>query len=228
MNNKSLLAIGVALALVILALGTVIYLLKPVGGVIDSPRKAMDGVINAMRAWGQNKIEIKVQNETIECKPIGELALRRVRIRSICVHESTAMLSTKRLIAHRSFDVKLGWDLHADLKIKVDQARKTVTIDAPEPKVLSVTGVEPQATIIHREDGLVNWLSPEDMSLVMKTLEQNARSGAEVTDAREDAKDDLRRYFSGMFAYENYTTTINFPRPRNSPATNSVFPPPAR
>ena len=225
MNNKLLLAIGVALAMVILALGAVIFLLKPVGGAIDAPRRAMDGIVSAMRAWGQNKIEIKVQNETLECKPIGELALRRVRVRSICVHESTALYSTKRLIAHRSFDVKLGWDLHADLKIKVDQSRKTVTIDAPEPKVLSVTGVEPEATIIHREDGIVNWLSPEDMALVMRTLEQNARNGAEVTDAREDAKEDLRRYFSGMFAYENYATTVNFPRSGRGTATNSIFPP---
>ena len=228
MNNKTLLAVGAAIALVILALGTVFYLLKPVGRVLETPRKAMDGVINAMKAWGQDKVQITVHNETLECKPITELALRRVRVRSICVHESTVHLSTKRLIAHRSFEVKIGWDLKAGLKLKVDPASKTVTIDAPEPKILSVTGIEPEATIIHREDGLVNWLSPEDMALVMRTLEQNARTGAEVAEASEEAKQDLLLYFSSMFAYENYTTTINFPRTRKTSDTNSFLLSPLR
>jgi len=221
MNSKSWIGIGVAIAIVVLAVGTVLYLLRPVGNSLDAPRRALDGAVNAMKSWGQNKIEVHVYNDTLECKPIGELALRRVRVRSICVQESTTLLSTKKLIAHRSFDVKIGWDLNTDLKIRVDAAKKTVTVDAPEPKVLSVTGVEPEAIILHREDGYVNKLTPEDMSTVMRILEQNARSGAEVSEARKEAKQDLVRYFGSIFSYENYTTTVNFPNSRNeSPPIN--------
>ena len=211
MNSKSWIGIGVAIAIVVLAVGTVLYLFRPVGGTIDAPRKVLDGAVSAVKSWGQNKIEVHVYNDTLECKPIGELALRRVRVRSICVQESTVHLSTKKLIAHRSFDIKIGWDLNTDLKIRVDAAKKTVTVDAPEPKVLSVTGVEPEAIILHREDGYVNKLTPEDMSTVMRILEQNARSGAEVSEARKEAKQDLVRYFGSIFSYENYTTTVNFP-----------------
>ena len=211
MNTKSLIGIGVAIAIVVLAVGTVLYLLRPMGGAIDAPRRAMDGAISAVKSWGQNKIEIHVYNDTLECKPIGELALRRVRVRSICVQESTAYLSTKKLIAQRSFDVKIGWDLNTDLKIRVDPVKKTVTVDAPEPKVLSVTGVEPEAIILHRADGVVNKLTPEDMAEVMRILEQNARSGSEVSEARKEAKQDLLRYFGSIFSYDNYATTVNFP-----------------
>lgn len=215
MNSKSWIGIGVAIAIVVLAVGTVLYLMRPVGGTIDAPRKVLDGAVSAVKSWGQNKIEVHVYNDTLECKPIGELALRRVRVRSICVQESTVHLSTKKLIAHRSFDIKIGWDLNTDLKIRVDAAKKTVTVDAPEPKVLSVTGVEPEAIILHREDGYVNKLTPEDMSTVMRILEQNARSGAEVSEARKEAKQDLVRYFGSIFSYENYTTTVNFPNSKS-------------
>lgn len=211
MNEKTWIAIGAAIAIVVLAVGTVMYLFRPVAGNLEAPRKVLDGAVSAVKSWGQNNIQIHVYNDTLECKPIGELALRRVRVRSICVQESTAMLSTKKLIAHRSFDVKIGWDLNNDLKIRVDAAKKTVTVDAPEPKVLSVTGVEPEAIILHREDGVVNKLTPEDMSTVMRILEQNARSGIEVSEARKEAKQDLARYFASIFSYDNYTTTVNFP-----------------
>ena len=122
--------------------------------------------------------------------------------------------------------MKIGWDLNTDLKIRVDRVKKTVTVDAPEPKVLSVTGVEPEAIIIHRADGVVNKLTPEDMAEVMRILEQNARSGAEVSEARKEAKQDLLRYFGSIFSYGNYTTTVNFPTSKgetliiNSPASS--------
>lgn len=224
MNTKPLIGIGVAIAIVVLAVGAVFYLLRPMGGAIDTPRRAIDSAVSAVKSWGQNKIEIRVFNDTLECKPIGELALRRVRVRSLCIQESTAYLSTKKLIAHRSFDVKIGWDLNTDLKIRVDPIKKTVTVDAPEPKVLSVTGIEPEAIIIHREDGVVNKLTPEDMAAVMRILEQNARVGSEVSEARKEAKQDLIRYFGSIFSYDNYTTTVNFPNSKgetliiNSPA----------
>ena len=230
MNTKSWIGIGVAIAIVVLAVGAVLFVLRPMGGAIDAPRQAIDSAVSAMKSWGQNKIEIRVYNDTLECKPIGELALRRVRVRSLCVQESTAYLSTKKLIAHRSFDVKIGWDLNTDLKIRVDRVKKTVTVDAPEPKVLSVTGVEPEAIILHREDGVVNKLTPEDMATVMRILEQNARTGSEVSEARKEAKQDLIRYFGSIFSYDNYITTVTFPSvSRETPIINSpASPPPDR
>ena len=227
MNSKAWIGIGVAIAIVVLAVGVVVYLLRPMGGAIETPRRALDGAISAVKSWGQNKIDIRVYNDTLECKPIGELALRRVRVRSICVQESTALLSTKKLIAHRSFDVKIGWDLNTDLKIRVDAAKKTVVVDAPEPKVLSVTGVEPEAIILHQEDGYVYKLTPNDMSTVMRILEQNARSGAEVSEARKEAKQDLVRYFGSIFSFDNYTTTINFPTGKQETQTINLLPSPS-
>jgi hypothetical protein len=76
----------------------------------------------------------------------------------------------------------------------------------------------------------VNKLTPEDMATVMRILEQNARSGSEVSEARKEAKQDLVRYFGSIFSYDNYTTTVNFPTSKGEPLiiNSPASPPPDR
>jgi Protein of unknown function (DUF4230) len=194
----------------ILAAGVVYYGMRPLGETLALPARAIDSVEKILSAWGQNKVTISVQNDILECKPIAEIALRNARVRSIVVHQTTVFGSSKKMIAHRAYDVKIGWDMKSDFKVAVNESTKTITVTASDPRVLSVTGVEPEAVIIHRDEGLVNKLTPEDMAVVMKTLDQNARESPDFGEAFSQARQDLQTLLSSVFGVTGFRTDVQF------------------
>jgi hypothetical protein len=202
--------IATTVSAAILAGGIVYYGMRPLGETLALPARAIDSVQKILAAWGQNKVTISVQNDILECKPITEIALRNARVRSIVVHQTTAFGSSKKMIAHRAYDVKIGWDMKSDFKVAVNDSSKTITVTASDPRVLSVTGVEPDAVIVHRDEGLLNKLTPEDMAVVMKNLEKNARESPDFGEAFSQARQDLQSLLSGIFSVTGFQSEMHF------------------
>jgi hypothetical protein len=182
----------------------------------------LDKVAGMVTNWGGDKVTVHVQGDSLGVKPIGELALAKIRVRSIVNYLDTRHLSTKRIIAHEAFDVKIGWDMNSDIAIVVHPATHTVVISAARPRILSVTHADEKPCILLSEDGVLNKLTPEDMVQVQNQLENGARASGDLREGANTAIDGFRRYFTALFQMEGYAVTFDFT------GTNSLYiPPPA-
>ena len=175
-----------------------------------TPKRLVNSLYDALVEIFQNKITVNVQNDTLRVKPIAELALADVRVRSIVDYGSKAYMSQKHMIAHESFDVKIGWDVKDDINFVTHPASHSVTISAKPPHVLSVVHVEEAPVILFQENGVLNKLTPEDMIEVQKRLEDGARNDDAVQSGLDMAINQLKEYFAGLFQMQNYTVTFDF------------------
>ena len=178
--------------------------------VCATPKRLVNSLSDVVVEIFQNKITVNVQNDTLRVKPIAELALADVRVRSIVDYGSKAYMSQKHMIAHESFDVKIGWDVKDDINFVTHPASHSVTISAKPPHVLSVVHVEEAPVILFQENGVLNKLTPEDMIEVQKRLEDGARNDDAVQSGLDMAINQLKEYFAGLFQMQNYTVTFDF------------------
>ena len=163
-----------------------------------------------LRNWGGSKVAVTVQSDSLGVKPIGELALAKIRVRAIVDYSDAAYGSTKRIIAHEAFDVKMGWDINSDIAIVVNREARTVRITAARPRVLSVTHADREPQILISEDGVLNKLTPQDMVKVQAQLEAGARASDDVREGMTMAMEEFKRYFTAIFQMEGYTVTFDF------------------
>jgi len=217
MNARQIFALGVSLGLLVLALTayqSCTRLAATPGRLADrlsdDYRWTLANAATALRNWGGNQVTVTVANDALGVKPISELALAKIRVRSIVDYSDATYGSTKRIIAHEAFDVKLGWDINSDMAIVVNRESHTVQIYAARPRVLSVTHADPEPHILLSEDGVLNKLTPDDMVTVQHQLEAGARTGEEVREGMTVATEDFKRYFTALFQMEGYRVLFDF------------------
>ena len=114
------------------------------------------------------------------------------------------------MIAHESFDIKIGWDMKDDISFVIHPASHSVSISAKSPHILSIMHIEKEPVILLREDGVLNKLTPEDMIEVQKQLEDGARNDDAVKSALDTAINQFQQYFTGVFQMQNYNVTFDF------------------
>ncbi len=217
MNARQIFAGGLSVVLVILALAVYQSCVRmaaapgQLAGALSSDYKwTLNRAAEVLRKWGGDQVAVTVQSDSLGVKPIGELALAKIRVRSIVDYSDAAYGSTKRIIAHEAFDVKLGWDINSDIAIVVNREARTVRISAARPRVLSVTHADREPQILLSEDGVINKLTPQDMVKVQAQLEAGARTSDEIREGMTVAMDDFKRYFTAIFQMEGYAVTFDF------------------
>jgi hypothetical protein len=94
---------------------------------------------------------------------------------------------------------KIGFDLAARFSASYDPSNRVVTIVLPEPKILSLETVNPEANYYLEEDGYLNWLTTADHQLILIQLKEKARNSAESTLAVGDAKRMIETRFRDLF-----------------------------
>jgi hypothetical protein len=97
---------------------------------------------------------------------------------------NTWMGSTKQVFISGTFVAKAGFDLNEKFSIKLENDTAYVTL--PEPIILSV---ESQGDIVYRdEQGIWNWVSPDDRTKATNAFITDARSYAERAAFVQDTK----------------------------------------
>ena len=199
MNAKQILALGA----VLVALAGLLVAYK----VMVKAAAVPESIIHSLFA---DKVTIHVQNDIMGVKPIGELALAKIRTRSIVDYVTAYLGSSKHIIAHQAFDVKIGWDVHSDISIVTNPEARTAHITASRPHLLSLTHVEKTPVLLLREDGVINKLTPEDMMEVQRQLENNAKVSEDLKSGCDMAMEQFQRYFTALFQMQKYTVTFEF------------------
>ena len=120
-------------------------------------------------------------------------------IREIVDYKKTDLHSTKRIIAEQAFVAKIGFDLAAKFSASYDPSNRVVTIVLPEPKILSLETVNPEANYYLEEDGYLNWLTTADHQQILIQLKEKARNGADSVLAVGDAKQMIETRFHDLF-----------------------------
>jgi len=192
--------------------GTVAVTILAVAGyeLITAPARMVNKCADVIKAWGQTKVTITSQNDCLEVKPAAELVFAKVRVRSILKYQTTVLGSTKIIIGHQAFDIRLGWDLNDSFKVTVQQANKTARIVAPPPKVLTVAGVEQMPVILYRDDGVINKLTPEDGFEFSRQLRSEAMKSADLNEARATAKEGFEKFFKCMFELQGLAVSFDY------------------
>ena len=210
MNKTLSVFIGIAVLIVVAAMAIHLAVVRPVTVVaekaVEAPGKIVEQVfdfgkhgIDAFKAIFQSQVNVVSTTTVCDATPIAELAVLQRNICEIIDYKKTDLHSTKRIIAEQTFVAKIGFDLAAKFSAAYDPSNQVVTIVLPEPKILSLETVNPEANYYLEEDGYLNWLTTADHQQILIQLKEKARNSAESTLAVGDAKRMMETRFRDLF-----------------------------
>jgi hypothetical protein len=210
MNKILAIFIGIALLIVAAAIAIHLAVVRPVTAVaekaVEAPGKIVEKVfdfgkhgIDAFKAIFQSQVNVVSSTTVCDATPIAELAVLQRNICEIIDYKKTDLHSTKRIIAEQTFVAKIGFDLAARFSASYDPSNQVVTIILPEPKILSLETVNPEANYYLEEDGYINSLTTADHQRVLIQLKEKARNSADSTLAVGDAKQMIETRFRDLF-----------------------------
>jgi len=210
MNKTLTIFIGIALLIMAAALAIHLAVVRPVARVaekaVEAPERIVEKVfdfgkhgIDAFKTIFQSQVNVVSTTTVCDATPIAELAVLQRNIREIVDYKKTDLHSTKRIIADQTFVAKIGFDLAARFSASYDPSNRVVTIILPEPKILSLETVNPEANYYLEEDGYINKLTTGDHQQILILLKEKARNGAESTLAVGDAKRMMETRFHDLF-----------------------------
>jgi hypothetical protein len=228
MNKILSVFIGIALVIAAMALAIHLAVVRPITHVaektIEIPVKIVDKVfdfgrqgMDAFRAVFQSQVSVTSSTTVCDARPIAELAVMQRNIRELVDYKKTDLYSTKRIIADQTFVAKIGFDLAAKFSATYDPTNQTVTILLPQPKVLSLETVNPEANYYLEEDGLINKLTTGDHQQILIQLKEKARSSAETAMALSDAREMIETRFQDLFRAFDVKVVVLFSPPRLEP-----------
>jgi len=210
MNKTLTIFTGIALLIVAAALAIHLAVVRPVTRVaekaVEVPGKIVAQVfdfgkqgIDAFKTIFQSQVNVISSTTVCDATPIAELAVLQRNICEIIDYKKTDLHSTKRIIAEQTFVAKIGFDLAARFSASYDPSNQVVTIVLPEPKILSLETVNPEANYYLEEDGYLNWLTTADHQQILIQLKEKARKSADSTLAVGDAKRMMETRFHDLF-----------------------------
>ena len=210
MNKTLTIFIGIALLIVAVAFAIYLTVVRPVTRVavktVEAPGKIVEQVfdfgkhgIDAFKAIFQSQVNVVSSTTVCDATPIAELAVLQRNICEIIDYKKTDLHSTKRIIAEQTFVAKIGFDLAAKFFAAYNPSNQVVTILLPEPKILSLETINPEANYYLEEDGYLNWLTTGDHQQILIQLKEKARKSAESTLAVGDAKQMIETRFRDLF-----------------------------
>ena len=219
MNAKQILAIGLSVCLVLLAIAGYKLATFPATGVnklSQGAKYVMDKCADVAKTFAQPVNRSTSQNDCLEVKPIAELAFAKIRVRSIKKYERVSYASSKLMIAHQAFDIRMGWSQNDCIRMvaATNLNSKTVQVYVPPPHVLTITTVEPEPVVLYRADGLLNKLTPEDGIQLTKELREDARQSADWDEGTKIAKEGFERFLRALFQLQGFDVTFNYSDPQ--------------
>jgi hypothetical protein len=224
MNKTLSIFVGIALLIVAVALAIHLAVVRPVTRVVEktveAPGKIVEQVfdfgkqgIDAFKAIFQSQVNVVSSTTVCDATPIAELAVLRRNLREIIDYKKTDLYSTKRIIADQTFVAKIGFDLAAKFSATYAPADQVVTITLPEPKILSLETVNPEAHYYLEEGGYINKLTTADHQQILIQLKEKARHSADAALAVGDAKQMIETRFRDLFRAFNVKVVVLFSPP---------------
>jgi len=135
--------------------------------------------------------EITVNNTVVlhQQTSVFEMAVLDQNFEHRYVWENSWLGSTKKIFITGSFHAKVGFDLHKQFSIRLQDNTAYVTL--PPPRTLSV---ESRGDITYRdEQGIWNWVSVDDRTRATNAFIRDARKYADHAAFVENAKGEIEK-----------------------------------
>lgn len=188
-HTGCLLALFVGLS-ILLATGFTSFYFFVTKPTVETGERWVDQFADALSGVFGTEVNVSGSTAVLEKSEIGELALVQRKIQAIIKYETTWWGSQNTLIVRGDFVVKAGFDLSEGGQWEILEGR--INGAMPKGRVLSVEPMGP-LEVYYSEDGLINYLSPEDQASAFNYLIRQARWDAERSDIGKEAEDVLIR-----------------------------------
>lgn len=135
--------------------------------------------------------EITVNNTIVlhQQTSVFEMSVLQQDFEHRYVWENSWLGSTKKIFITGSFTAKVGFDLHKQFSIRLEDSKAYVTL--PPPRTLSI---ESQGDITYRdEQGIWNWVSVDDRTRATNSFIRDARQYADRAAFVEDSKAEIEK-----------------------------------
>jgi hypothetical protein len=206
MNNPKIIGVGIALAAVVIASAFAYTIVKAT----NVPGNLAERVKDALDHFGEVNITVTATNDVLEVKPIAELALSKVGVRSLVKYVNSTWHGDKMVIADQRFDVRFGWSLQDDVTVKMLPNTKMVHIKATRPRLLTLTRAEVVPNTIYSSEGPFTRLTPADQDEVTKQLEAAVYKDPEIQRGLTVAQEQFEKYFAGVYLAQGYNCEFEY------------------
>jgi hypothetical protein len=204
-NRKLVLIIVLLLAISFTGYFFVVYI--PAKAVRQSYEGAKE-IGRDIRDFFQFTPEVTVNNIIIleQQTPIMELATLKQTFTHQYQWTNTWMKSTKKIKITGTMEAKAGYDLNRKFKIEINDDKAIITL--PHPQLLSL---EPQGDIrFEDENGIWNWVKPEDRSLAINAFTSDAKLYASKADFVQQARKNMEEKLIEILKSHGKTVEIRY------------------
>ncbi|WP_333819743.1 DUF4230 domain-containing protein [Ohtaekwangia sp.] len=152
--------------------------------------------------------EVTVNNTVVlqQQTPILELATISQKFQHQYIWNSTWLKSTKKITVTGTFEAKAGFDLNQKFSIRINDDKAIVTL--PHPQLLSIESLGDVKS--KDENGLWNWVNPEDRSNAMNAFITDARRYAEQAEFVKQAQQSFEAKIKEIMKLHGKEVTIEY------------------
>ncbi|HEY9008267.1 MAG TPA: DUF4230 domain-containing protein [Ohtaekwangia sp.] len=152
--------------------------------------------------------EVTVNNTVVlqQQTPILELATISQKFQHQYIWNSTWLKSTKKITVTGTFEAKAGFDLNQKFSIRINDDKAIVTL--PHPQLLSIESLRDVKS--KDENGLWNWVNPEDRSNAMNAFITDARRYAEQAEFVKQAQQSFEAKIKEIMKLHGKEVTIEY------------------
>lgn len=179
--------VGMSILLVSSLAGFYFFVSKPAAEVGASMTSELADALSGV--FG-TEVNVSGSTAVLDKSEIGELALVQRKTQAITKYETSWLGSENLLIVRGDFLVKAGFDLSEGGQWSILEGKVNGAL--PKGKVLSVEPIGP-LEVYYSENGIINYLSPEDQASAFNYLIRQAKIDARRSNIGKEAEEVLIR-----------------------------------
>ena len=146
-----------------------------------------------------------------EVRNVAKLVSSEMTVRDVVTFENTRYGSTKSALIVVTGKIMAGIDLERGTEVRIDSAKRHITIVIPEAEVLAVDIV--QLRTYDEQRGLWNPFQPADRDAIYQSVRRQLHRAAADMGVVQRANASAAKMLETMFSVDGYTTEVRFGAP---------------
>jgi hypothetical protein len=143
-----------------------------------------------------------------EVRAVAKIVSSEMTVRDVVTFENTRYGSTKSALIVVTGKILAGIDLEKGTDVRIDSARRHITITMPEAQVLAVDIV--QLRTYDEQRGLWNPFQPADRDAIYQSVRRQLHRAAADMGIVQRANASAAKMLETMFSVDGYTTEVRF------------------
>jgi len=171
-------------------------------------------MVGDARSWVagvKNRTTLSQEMVVQEVRNVAKLVSSEMTVRDVVTFENTRYGSTKSALIVVTGKIMAGIDLERGTEVRIDSAKRHITIVIPEAQVLAVDIV--QLRTYDEQRGLWNPFQPADRDAIHQSVRRQLHRAAADMGIVQRANASAAKMLETMFSVDGYTTEVRFGAP---------------